>query len=150
MKSKKVHMARVAAGLAFLVLAGCASMGRKEDSAVIKDRAIERWNLLIAHKADKAWDFLSPGYRATKPRDKYADEMNSRGIHWSKVGYGSQTCEEDTCKVHLFVDYNVKLGGPAGMVKSSAPITETWVRVDGKWYYLPEAVQPKLGKEKES
>ena len=150
MKSKKVHIARLAGVLAALALAGCANMARKEDSAVIKDRAVERWNLLIAHKADKAWDFLSPGYRATKPRDKYADEMNSRGIRWSKVGFGSQECEAETCKVRLFVDYSIKMGGPAGTVKSLAPIVETWVRVDGKWYYLPDAIQPKLGKEKES
>ena len=150
MKSKKVHIARLAGALALLALAGCANMAHKEDSTVIKERAVQRWDLLIAHQADKAWDFLSPGYRATKTRAQYNDEMNSRGIRWSKVGFGSQDCEGDTCKVHLFVDYSMKMGGPAGMVKSSAPLQETWVRVDGKWYYLPNPVQPKLGKEKES
>ena len=146
MKSNKVYFAATAAFAAAL-LAGCAAgpsagAGKGENASVLRERATERWNLLIAHKADKAWDYLSPGYRQTKPRDAYAQEMNSRGVRWSKVTYGSQECEPDACKVHLFVDYKLDMGGLAGTVESSAPLTETWVKVDGRWYYLPDQIGP--------
>jgi len=146
-KSRKVYFAATAAFAASL-LAGCAtgpSAGAKgENESVLHARAIERWDLLIAHKAEKAWDYLSPGYRQTKSREVYAQEMNSRPIRWNKVTYGSQECEPDVCKVHLFVDYKLDMGGLAGKVNSSAPLVETWVKTDGRWYYLPDQLGPKL------
>jgi len=91
-KSKQVYFATFAA--AALLLSGCmsgggtkpqGSEGKAEADSVLKTRAVERWDLLIARKADKAWDYLTPGYRETKPRQAYAEEMNGRGIRWSKV-----------------------------------------------------------------
>ena len=155
MKSKQVYFATFAA--AALLLSGCMSGGgtrpegaggKAESDSVLKTRAVERWDLLIARNADKAWDYLTPGYRETKPRQAYAEEMNGRGIRWSKVTYASQECDADTCKVRLLVDYNLNLGGPAGTVKSASPVVETWIKVKGRWYFLPEQFQPtKLGKE---
>jgi hypothetical protein len=146
-KSKKVYLLQFSAMLALLVLAGCATGVKDQDSSVIRTRVVERWDLLVAHKAEKAWDYLSPGYRETKPRDVYAKEMNARGILWSKVHFGSQECDADVCKVRLTVDYNVNLGGPAGKVGSIGLVVETWVKVKGQWYYLPDQFQPKLGKD---
>ena len=150
MKSKKVYFVQAGFMLAALALAGCGMVKKDEDPSVIKEKAVQRWDLLIAHQAQKAWDFLSPGYRQTKSRDAYAQEMNARGVRWSKVNYGSQECEADLCKVHLLVDYSLTLGGPAGTVKSMAPLAETWVRIDGKWYYLPDPMYTKPGQTKES
>ena len=152
MKSKKVYFARIAGLLVLLALAGCSVPVKKsEDSTVIRERAVARWNLLIAHQADKAYDYLTPGYRATKTREEYAKEMNARGVRWDSVSYTSQDCTEDTCKVHLTVSYKLTLGGPAGTVKSVAPLIETWLLVDGRWWFLPDPLRPtKLGKEKDS
>jgi len=128
-----------------------APVKKSEDSSVIRERAVARWNFLIAHQAEKAYDYLTPGFRATKSRDEYAKEMNSRGVRWDKVNYTSQECTEDTCKVHLSVGYKLTMGGPAGTVNSFAPLVETWLLVDGKWYFLPDPLRPtKLGKEKDS
>jgi hypothetical protein len=153
-KSKQVYFASFAALVMLAALAGCTSGvktgagAKEEDSSVIATRAVERWNLIIAHKSEKAWDYLSPGYRATKPRDEYAKEMNERGVRWSKVAFSSQECDADTCKVRLIVDYNLDMGGFAGKVASAAPVTETWIKLQGHWYLLPEQFQPtKLGKD---
>jgi len=150
-KSKKVYFASIAAS-ALLALSGCMSGvqggGKDEDSAVVRTRAVERWNLLIAHKAEKAWDYLSPGARETQPRDAYAQEMNTRAMRWTSVTFGSQECDADTCKVSLVVGYNLDLGGLTGRVGSASPVVETWIKVKGRWYFLPEQFQPtKLGKD---
>jgi len=122
--------------------------GGGEDESAVTKHAVERWNLIIAHKSDKAWDYLTPGYRATKSRESYAEEMNNRGVRWSKVTFSSQECDADTCKVHLLLDYNLDMGGFAGKVASAAPVLETWVKLQGHWYLLPEQFQPtKLGKD---
>ena len=151
MAHNKVYFAAFSTALAAAtLLGGCASTGgagggRGEDANVLRTRAVERWDLLIAHKAEKAYDYLSPGFRETRKREVYADEMNNRGVRWNKVTYGSQECETDTCKVHLFVDYKIDMGGPAGKIPTSSPVTETWIKVDGRWYYLPESRTGKLG-----
>jgi hypothetical protein len=151
-KIKKVYFAKTGFLLAALALAGCGAgaLKKDEDSVVIKDRAVQRWNLLIAHEADKAYELLSPGYRQTKTRDDYAKEMNARPVRWNKVSFASQDCDADTCKVHLSVDYSLNMGGPVGTVKSTAPLEETWIRVAGHWYYLPNPVHAKIGQDKES
>jgi hypothetical protein len=141
-KSKKVYLLQLGGLLALLSLAGCMTAVKEQDSSVIRARALDRWNLLIEHKAEKAWDYLSPGYRETKPREAYAKEMNARGVNWSKVNFVSQQCDADACKVHLAVDYTLNLGGPVGRVASMGPIVETWIRVKGQWYYLPEQFRP--------
>jgi hypothetical protein len=146
-KSKNVYLLQFGALLVLLALTGCMTTVKDQDSSVVQARAMERWDFLIAHKAEKAWDYLSPGYRETKPRDAYAQEMNGRGIRWSKVHFGSQQCDADVCKVRLSVDYAVTLGGPAGKVQSMGLVVENWVKVKGQWYFLPDRFKPKLGKE---
>ncbi|MBS0486277.1 MAG: hypothetical protein JSS13_02960 [Proteobacteria bacterium] len=145
MKSKKVYFAKITLAAAALALAGCAGMAKKdEDASVIKTKAVQRWDYLVAKKADKAYDFLAPGYRKTITREQYAHNMNGRGTHWNKVRYVSQECTADTCTVRLSVDYSINLGGLAGDTKSMAPVVETWLKADGVWYYLPQISSPKL------
>jgi hypothetical protein len=141
-KSKKVYLLQLGALLALLALAGCMTAVKDQDSSVISARAVARWDFLIAHQAEKAWDYLSPGYRQTKPREVYAKEMNARGVNWSKVSFSSQQCDADACKVHLLVDYTLNMGGPIGKVASFGPIVETWIKVKGQWYLLPEQFEP--------
>jgi hypothetical protein len=149
MKSKQVYFAKTGFVLAALALAGCSAGIKGEDNSVLRERAVQRWDYLIAHQAEKAYDFLSPGYRETKPREEYAHEMNSRGVRWSKATFASQQCDADVCHVHVNIDYEIKLGA-TGPAKSTGFLTETWVRVNGKWYFLPEQVQSRPGKDKES
>lgn len=145
MKSKKVYFAKIALAAGALALAGCAGMVKKdEDASVIKEKSVQRWDYLIAHKAEKAYDFLAPGYRKTISREQYAHDMNGRGTHWSKVRYVSQTCDADTCTVHLSVDYSINLGGLAGNTQTTGFAVENWIKADGAWCYLPQVGRSKL------
>jgi hypothetical protein len=147
MKTKKVYFARIFALLAVFLMVGCATTKPKEENSdVLKDRAVQRWNFLIAHQAEKAYDYLSPGYRATKSRDVYAKEMNSRGMKWTNVVFSSKECDADACKVRLLVEFKIDMAGATGPVQSVSPLVETWIKVDGKWYFLPDPTRsPKLG-----
>ena len=138
-----------------LLVAGCASETRRADSSPATGeapagttapssdalrRAVERWDLLIAHKAEKAYDYLSPGYRATKKREDYAREMNDRPVKWTKVLPYREVCDKpDVCVIDLQVDIGVKMPGVSQMVSSVGFVTETWIRSRGKWYLLPHA-----------
>ena len=141
-----------------ILVAGCASQSSKTDSAsgpangeasakVVSKRSIERWEFLIAHKAEKAYDYLSPGFRATKKREEYAKEMNNRPVQWEKVLPYSQVCDKpDVCVVNIQVDAKVKMPGVGQMVSTVGFVTETWIRSHGKWYLLPNSKEVTGGK----
>lgn len=143
---------RAAALLALgLLLAGCASEGTrpdaKPDGKVAEKRAIERWEFLIKHEAEKAYDYLSPGFRATKSREDYAKEMNNRPIRWTRVLPYRSTCDKpDVCVLDLQIDFATKMPGVGTDVSSVGFVKETWLRTRGKWYLLPEAKSETGGK----
>lgn len=140
MKSRKVYFAQIALAGAALALAGCAGMTKKdEDPSVIQEKAVQRWDYLIAGHADKAYDFLSPGYRATVTREGYANSMNNRPVNWEAVKYLDQKCDVDVCTVHVKLKYKVQIN-LHGMRKiaGDSPVTEKWIKESGRWYYLPE------------
>lgn len=134
-----MRLVRALAFAAVLVLlAACSAGGTKKDStAEVEQRAIERWNFLIAHEAEKAWDYLTPGYRATITREDYAAAMNHRPVQWTSVNYVDRHCEADRCSVTLNVRYSLKMAGVGSPVESASPQTETWIRTRGTWYFLP-------------
>lgn len=120
-----------------LALTGCAA--DKADPANIDRRSVERWNYLIAHEAEKAYDYLSPGFRSTKTREDYAAAMNNRPLQWKAVKFNSKTCEEDRCTVLLDITYEVKLPLATGKTtESTSTQKETWILVDGEWCLLPK------------
>ena len=131
---------RLAALAAVLVaLAGCTT--NKDASADVEKRAVERWNYLIAHQAEKAYDYLSPGTRETQTRESYAGAMNSRPIRWTAAKFNHKECDADRCKVYIDVSYSVVMpgGGAIGKaIESTSTQSETWVRVKDDWYFLPK------------
>ncbi|MGA9342536.1 MAG: hypothetical protein WBW61_08100 [Rhodanobacteraceae bacterium] len=134
-------MRRAALLAATLVLvAGCAAGVKKDNTADVETRAVARWNYLIDHQAEKAYDYLSPGYRATTPRAAYAKAMNGRPVQWKKVGFNKKKCDADRCTVYLVVSYSANISAGLGRpIESVTPLAETWIRVKGNWYYLPSS-----------
>ncbi len=129
---------------AALLLGACASGGGVRSSAkgAPEVRAIERWNLLIAKQADKAYDYMTPGKRATDPKADYTQRMNNRPVRWDKVTVTGKDCAtEDSCVVSLQLDITVPIGG--SMTPSLSFVRESWIRdADGTWYFLG-AARPK-------
>lgn len=130
----------VAFGALALLLGSC-SLGNKDSTAEVDKRAVERWNYLIAHQAEKAYDYLSPGTRETQTRESYAATMNNRPVKWTGAKFNRKECDVDRCKVYIDVSYSVVMGGASATgrpVASSSTQSETWVHVDDGWYFLPK------------
>jgi hypothetical protein len=117
-----------------LVVAGCADNANPDN---VDRRSVERWNYLIAHQAEKAYDYLTPGVRATQSRDAYASAMNTRPVQWKSVKFNSKECDADRCKVHVDVTYSIKLPGLGKPMEATSSQSETWILVKGGWYFLP-------------
>jgi hypothetical protein len=121
-----------------LLLAGCADKANPDN---VDTRSVERWNYLIAHQAEKAYDYLSPGYRQTQARDAYAASMNNRPLQWKSATFKRKDCDEDRCTAYVDVKYALKMQsvpGQNGAIESQNTQTETWIRVDGEWFFLPK------------
>src|SRR5512135_892816 len=138
-----MYFVRLCALLAPLALAACgggSSVKAPSDDSVLEKRSVERWNLLIAHKAEKAYDYLTPGSRMTETREKYAADMNNRPVHWQSVTYIDRKCDDpDACTVQLQASFSVNMSARMGHdIQSVTLLWERWIRVNGQWYYLPE------------
>jgi len=128
-------LAALALTSAFASLGGCVD---KSDPDMIDKRSVERWDYLAAHEAEKAYDYLTPGYRATQTRENYAAAMNHRPVKWTGASFKDKTCEGDRCKVQMNVRYSIAMPGMAGKTVNNESVqSETWIRVNGEWYILP-------------
>lgn len=126
----------LAALLPLAVLAGCADKANPDN---VDRRSVERWNYLISKQAEKAYDYLSPGFRQTQSREDYAATMNNRPVRWSGVKFNRKECDSDRCTVFIDVTYSILM--PGAMSKpavSTSTQSETWILVDGAWYFLPK------------
>jgi uncharacterized protein YchJ len=141
-KNRKLYFARLCALLAPLALAACGGGAavKEQNDSVLEQRSVERWNLLIQHKAEKAYDYLSPGTRSTETREKYAADMNNRPVHWQSVTYIDRKCDDpEACTVQLQASFSVNMSARMGHeVQSVTLLWERWIRTNGQWYYLPE------------
>jgi hypothetical protein len=127
-------------GALALLLGGC-TLGNKDSTAEVDTRAVERWNFLIAHQAEKAYDYLSPGTRETQTRESYAAAMNNRPVKWTAAKFNRKECDADRCKVYIDVSYSVAMmrGGPSGKpFATTSTQSEIWVHVQDGWYFLPK------------
>lgn len=137
MKNTKVYLWIFAIAIALLPLAGC----RKDPAKIVPQRALERWNLLINHQPVKAYEYLSPGYRATHTLDQYVAFIGTARLRWKAATVTSQQCESEVCTVVLTVNSTIpaQLANASKDIEHEAPVTEHWVLSEGQWYFLPDA-----------
>lgn len=113
--------------------AGCSRQAPPEE------RAAERWELLVAGKPDQAWDYLTPGYRETRPRELYAAEISVRQVRWTGAEVMGVECpEQDRCIVKVKIHYSLRSHARGvGMIESFTVSDETWIRSGQGWFHLP-------------
>lgn len=161
----KFHRIRNAATASLLVLlAACAASPEKKGDAVaapansaqaangidvstdpkapLPRRATDRWKLLIAKDAARAFTYLTPGYRATMTSAQYEEWLRTRQIRWTQGKYVDHHCSEPTaCVVSIEVSIETKVPGIPGVQASSGVVEESWLQIDGVWYHLPTNVR---------
>jgi hypothetical protein len=133
--SFKSGVAALVVVASMLGMSGCADKASPDN---VDRRSVERWNLLVAHDGEKAYDYLSPGFRSTQTREIYAKAMSNRPIQWKAAKFNHKECDADRCKVYVDVTYSVKLPNVGKPTDSTSTQEETWILVNGEWYFLPK------------
>lgn len=132
-----------------LLLACAAGGGTKGTPAVLSDeeqlttRPIERWEHLIARRADQAWEYLSPGYRSTRDRADYISNMTNRPVIWLRAEPHSVDCEDAArfCTVAIKLHFKVRSRQRGvGDIETQTYLTERWIKSGDTWYHVPEDV----------
>ena len=126
-----------------LALAGCASTPQtgvsapapaaaattpEAKEALVRQRALSRWDLLIKDDLDAAYAYMSPGSREATTLAKFKANFRRGAFREAKVE--SVSCDGDACLAKLLVTYDhPKMKG------ITTPVVESWI-VDGgqAWY----------------
>jgi hypothetical protein len=131
-------VALVALSAVVAMAGGCATTSTKRGQAV-EDRASKRWELLIAGKADEAYEILTAGYRSTHPKDVYVAAKTHTAITWKAAKYVDKQCEsEEVCTVRILLTYSLSMhAGMPKPVEASTYESEKWIKSGGQWFHLP-------------
>jgi hypothetical protein len=144
MKSGRRPLSRIfvsVAGLALLavILAACASNPGASRDRQIQERAQARWDAIIAGDYERAFTYLSPGYRSTTNAADYGIELRLRKVRYLSASYLDHSCDDNACSVR--VDVGFRLAQPMKGVPEwdgTQTLTEQWVRIGGDWWFLPD------------
>jgi len=116
-------------------LTGCDDRPPEEQVA---DRALERRQALMDRDFDRAYQLLTPGYRANYSSAAYAERFGG-AVKWTDAEVkGIQCPEPDVCNASVLISYIVNIPKFPER-KGQRPIEEKWIRTDGSWWYLPDS-----------
>lgn len=141
-----MNVAKIGMGIALLVfLSGCQHQARIADALppeqAVEQRATARWQLMVARQWREAYDFLSPGARSVTDADSYARSMDApRHVQWTGASVSRVECSgPERCVATVVIQYRlVSLGAVFSNHQGRNTVTETWLRLDGQWYLVPD------------
>jgi hypothetical protein len=128
----------LAALLMPLLLSACAATTPAEPETV-DQRAQARWDALLARDFETAWSYLTPGLRSSITSRDFEIGFTMRKVGYEGAEYLDHSCEGDVCTVRMSLRYilHAPLRG-VQQWKSRAVVDETWLRIDGEWWFKPD------------
>lgn len=109
------------------VFAGSQPDGADEQ---VRERALARWEALLAGDIEKAYDFTAPSFRSAVSMQAYRARFGA-SVRWTDSRIRDISCDgEQRCKVTMMVDYRVPRLG----IGNQRAIEETWLLIDGEWW----------------
>ncbi|ABA57276.1 hypothetical protein Noc_0763 [Nitrosococcus oceani ATCC 19707] len=115
-------------------LGGCSSPPPEE---VVGQRAVERWQALAQRDMEKAYSYLSPGYRAVNSLELYQARIGDK-VQWKGATVKKIACADNTCDVTLTLRYRYATPPTGSHYEGERPIKEKWTQTEDQWWLLPE------------
>lgn len=130
------YVALLVFACSFLLLSACATTGSGGNQ--IEARSTARWDAFLAGDLERAYQYLSPGYRSSVTLAQYQRSVLLQQLKYTSAKYIESECDDSKCDVTVSVGFTVYGALPG--VKSfdgTRNIHESWVLVDGNWYMVP-------------
>lgn len=137
MKSCTFRAASAAALLAGLLLSGCAGMGASSSpEQIVAERAVARWNAIIANQWQAAYAYATPGYRAATSVEVFQGTTANAAIRREGAEVVAVDCPQPgNCTATVRLAYQPIMPGYPRM---KTDVTERWILESGQWYiHLP-------------
>ena len=123
------------------VLSACAGPPRlsEDQTSRLLQRAEERWAALSKHDWARAYDFLSPAYRAVFTREMFFQSFSYQ-LDWELTGVELVAYDAGAAVASVAVrvmSRPVKPTSAASAAIGAVPTrtVEQWILSDGKWWY---------------
>jgi hypothetical protein len=124
-----------------LILSGCSwvqTIGKTDDE-IVALRAEQRWKALIEGDIERAYGYLSPGYRQITSYDRYRRRIHGVGV-WKEVKIESTECKPERCKVGAMVSATFMHPRMKHPFDTQELMQESWVYDSSSrnWYLVPK------------
>jgi hypothetical protein len=97
--------------------------------ALVRQRALSRWELLVKDDLDAAYAYMSPGSREATTPAKFKANFRRGAFREAKIE--SVSCDGDACLAKLLVTYDhPKMKG------ITTPVVESWIVEGGQAWYV--------------
>jgi hypothetical protein len=118
-------------GCVLLGLAACATAPSSESDVkkLVAERALARWQAMMKGDYAGAYEFLSPGSKASVSRELYRAKV--KNPIWRDAAVHSVECTSETCQVKLLITYDYK-----NMKGIKTELTESWLLEGGNAWYI--------------
>jgi len=122
---------------AALLLTACADNRPAEE--IVAERAQARWDAMIAGEIEDGWAYYTPGYRQHTSARDLGYEVGRNPVQWLDAEVRKVECDEERCQVSISLEYQLTSGpAPLRRMPVRTPLTETWLQIDGRWWYSPQ------------
>ena len=120
---------------------GCSNSGELSDErqAALKHRVEERWLALEARDFGKAWEYMTPSYRAIFPKHLYVEKF-SYAVEWELTGVEVVNYDGAAAVASVVVrvmSKPTKQTSSASVAIGAIPrnLRERWIFSEGEWWY---------------
>lgn len=113
-----------------LLVSACASTGKSRgDEEVVGERAVARWNAIIAGDLKSAYELVSPAGRTVVTQEGYKSSFKP-GFHKAAQLRGVKCESPEVCVATFDIEYEY-MGR-----RTTTPLSERWIKQDSNWWYL--------------
>lgn len=107
---------------------------------LVSERALSRWQAMIAMDWEKAYSYYSPGSRELKSLAVFSNHMQTAPMIRKSAKIQSIQCEEEMCDLNIELTY-IYVGSMDAMrgQETTSILKEKWLFADGNWWYTDVA-----------
>ncbi len=114
---------------ALVGLAACAAMDKRPPEELVRERAQQRWDVLLKGDVKGAYGYLSPGSRAVLTAEGY--EASIRKGFWKGARVEKVECTTaQSCDATATIEYDFQ------GKRTQTPLRETWIKDGANWWYV--------------